>query len=71
MKIIFEQNPTCFWHADCEVFRGNGIMAEIRREPERSLMKCMHCGKCGYYPVGGCGCILVEEEKDTYDLREN
>jgi hypothetical protein len=61
MIINYETGPTSFWHDDCEVARGNGIMKEIRREPERTLFKCLHCGKHGYYPVGGRGMVCVDE----------
>jgi hypothetical protein len=36
-------------------------MKEVERERERTLVECCGCGKRGYYPVGGAGCLNVEE----------
>ena len=38
-------------------------MKVIVNEPERSRLRCLHCGKTAYYPVGGIGCIDVPERE--------
>mgnify|MGYP001611544894 CR=1 FL=1 len=54
-----------FWHSDCEKDKHHsGIMKEIdRREETRSLIKCLSCGKSGYYPKGDVGSLCCEELK--------
>ena len=49
-----------FWHNDCEKSR-SGIMKAIIVEENRSIIECLHCGKKGYYPVGGAGSLCCEE----------
>jgi hypothetical protein len=44
-------------------------MKEIKFEEGRTLMECLSCGKKGYYPVGGLGCIEAEEVTE-YDNSE-
>jgi hypothetical protein len=53
----------CFWHLNCEK-SSSGIMQEIKREPDKSLFKCLHCDKRGYYPVGAAGEVCAEEVKE-------
>lgn len=60
MKINYELHGRCLWHEDCEKAR-QGIMGLVRHEEGRSLVKCLHCGRQGYYPVGGVGPLEVEE----------
>ena len=65
MLMNYQLYGRCMWHEDCTVplsGRGQGIMKEVVREEERSLFICLHCGKHGYYPVGGVGVIEVDEE---------
>ena len=62
MIIDYQLYGRCTWHVDCEVGKGNGIMKEIKREENQSLMECLHCGEKGYYPVGSVGCINVKSE---------
>lgn len=64
MIISRELYPTCFWHDDCETRPGSGVMQEVKREETRSVFKCLSCGKSGYYPVGGSGCVRSEEVAD-------
>jgi RNase P subunit RPR2 len=60
MKINYERHGRCFWHEDCEKAR-QGVMKVTRHEAERSVIECLHCGRSGYYPVGGNGPMCVEE----------
>lgn len=62
MLITYQLYGRCMWHSDCIPGRGNGIMKLFKREKEHDLMECLHCRKMGYYPVGGCGEIKVDEE---------
>lgn len=48
-----------FWHRNCTNQLG-GVMSEIAREPDKSLIECLHCGEAGYYPVSGVGEICTE-----------
>lgn len=61
MKITYQILGKCVWHSDCEVGRNNGIMKSIEKKEDKDLMECGHCGKKGYYPVGGVGEMEVEE----------
>ena len=45
MKITYQLVGRCLWHSDCIEGRGNGIMKSIKREKDRDLMECQHCGK--------------------------
>lgn len=45
-----------FWHRNCANHLG-GVMKVVKDEPTQSLIQCLHCGKSGYYPVGGLGRI--------------
>jgi hypothetical protein len=56
--IEIDRQGSCFWHRNCTNHFG-GIMKETKREPDKSLIKCLHCGKQGYYPVGGVGRIFA------------
>lgn len=60
MQINYERIGRCFWHDDCEKST-QGVMKEVRREPEQTLLECLHCWKHGYYPVGGNGCVITED----------
>ena len=60
MKINYELPGRCLWHEDCEKAR-QGVMKVVRHEEKRSLVECLHCGRQGYYPVGGIGQLDVEE----------
>lgn len=63
MKVNLSRYPTCFWHIDCDKSNHAGILKEVKREEEHSLMECLDCGKLGYYPVGGSGCIEIDVEE--------
>ena len=58
MIINFDEKNKCLWHSDCDNKYG-GVMKELKREEDCTLMECLHCGKQGYYPVGGLGRITV------------
>jgi hypothetical protein len=60
--MIIDYNPDqrAIWHADCANHFG-GVMHPVWNERTRTLMECLHCGKRGYYPVGGAGERRVEE----------
>ena len=64
MKITYELYGRSFFHKDCTPGKENGIMKPIKHEQNRSLLKCYHCGKMGYYPVGTVGEIEVVEQKN-------
>ena len=52
VEITVENQPRCFWHSNCVVGQGNGIMKVIRNEPDKTIFECQHCGQCGYFPIG-------------------
>lgn len=54
-------NGRSFWHSDCTNHFG-GIVREEHREYDRSLMKCLHCGKEGWYQKGWVGQHTVPVE---------
>lgn len=62
LDIEYQPEGRCLWHRNCpnNTFR-SGIMAETRREPERTLLKCLHCGQHAYFPKGGA-CVRVPLE---------
>lgn len=62
MKITYQLYGRCFWHSDCIVGRGNGIMKPVKHEEDKTLMRCGHCGEKGYYPVGSVGEIETTEQ---------
>jgi hypothetical protein len=66
MKINYELYGRCLWHEDCEKTR-QGIMGLVRHEEGRSLVKCLHCGRQGWYPVGGVGPLEVEEHLPPFE----
>lgn len=53
-----------FWHTDCES-RFGGIMIPVENEESRSLIRCLQCGKEGYYPVGAVGNLCVNETTES------
>lgn len=59
MEITWEQGR--IWHTDCDEPHRSGIMQPIHREEERTLMKCLHCGKHGYYPHGRSGPVCTDD----------
>jgi hypothetical protein len=60
MRILWEKYGNSLWHEDCDKSRC-GIMVEIHREPERSLLRCLHCEREGYFPVGAISaCVPVQ-----------
>jgi hypothetical protein len=60
MRITYEAYGRCLWHKGCDK-SPCGIMAEIRREELRTLLRCLHCGREGYVPVGFTSvCVPVE-----------
>lgn len=60
MRITYERVGRCLWHEDCDKSR-SGVMREVRREESRTLLECLHCGRQGYFPVGGVSeCVPVE-----------
>ena len=62
MIINYELHGRSFFHSDCEKgFNHCGIVKPIKNEEDKTLVECQHCGKKGYYPVGGIGRIEVEE----------
>jgi hypothetical protein len=64
MRISWEAFGNCLWHEDCDKSR-SGIMREVSRENARSLLECLHCGRRGFYPVGGVGPVCVPVEHAT------
>ena len=62
MKIAYELYGKSFFHTDCIPGKQNGIMKPIKHEQDKSLLKCYHCGKRGYYPVGKVGEIEAFEQ---------
>lgn len=60
MRITYERAGRCLWHEDCDKSRC-GIMTEVRREESRTLLRCLHCERQGYFPVGATSaCVPVE-----------
>lgn len=62
MNIDFSNG--CLWHTDCEKnTHRSGVCKAIRHDEEtkRSLIKCLHCGKQGYYSHGRVGLVCTEE----------
>jgi hypothetical protein len=60
MIIDYQRSGKCLWHRDC-INHFGGIMKVVNHEADRSLLECLHCGKRGFYPVGGIGEVSVEE----------
>jgi hypothetical protein len=54
MRISYQPSGRCFWHRDCTNHFG-GVMRVERNEPDRSLLRCLHCQAEGWYPVGAVG----------------
>lgn len=60
MRILYERVGRCLWHEDCDKSTC-GIMREERRETARTFVRCLHCGRAAYFPVGGTSvCVPVE-----------
>lgn len=59
MRISFEPHHKAMWHTDCANHLG-GVMEVVQHEDGRSLLKCLHCGKQGYYPNGSVGEVCVD-----------
>lgn len=49
------------WHSDCEESHHSGIMVTEKKEQDRTLFKCLTCGKQGYYPHGRSGTMCTDE----------
>lgn len=65
MRITYERVGRCLWHEDCDKSTC-GIMREERRDAERTLVRCLHCGRAGYLPVGAASvCAPVESQSDA------
>ena len=64
MEISYELYGRSFFHTDCVEGQGNGIMKPVEHEKDKTLLKCNHCGKRGYYPVGSIGKIIVVSEDE-------
>lgn len=61
-KIEITREGRMFWHTNCAANRfKSGVMRVVSDEPTRSLIHCQHCGKYGYYPVGGAGRVCSDE----------
>lgn len=59
MRIEWERPGGSLWHADCDATR-SGVIKELSREPGRTLMQCLNCGRQAYFPVGGVSeCVPV------------
>ncbi|MDP2643704.1 MAG: hypothetical protein Q8P24_02075 [Desulfobacterales bacterium] len=61
IKMTYELYGKCMWHSNCGIGKANGIMKNIERKPTGDVFVCLHCGKRGFYPVGGIGCIVTDE----------
>ena len=61
IQMTYQLYGRCMWHSDCEPGNGSGVMKGIKREDDGDVFECLHCGKKGFYPVGGVGCITVDE----------
>ena len=61
MNISFQSFPNGLWHKDCDFQNRSSPMLEVSREESRTLLECAACGKRGYFPVGGVGCVKVDE----------
>jgi hypothetical protein len=62
--IEIRREGSTFWHENCEGHHFRPPMKEIKREPDKSLIKCTRCGKQGYYPVGRAGTVFADEVKE-------
>lgn len=62
IRISYERAGRCFWHLDCANHFG-GVMRLELDEPNRSLLRCLHCGAGGWYPLGAVGerCCASDE----------
>lgn len=62
MCITYERLGRCLWHEDCDKSSiRSGVMVEVRVEDTRTLLRCMSCGREGYFPVGSTSArVLVE-----------
>ena len=47
MQVQIRREGSRFWHENCANHLG-GVMKEIKREEDKSLMQCLHCKQCGY-----------------------
>lgn len=68
MQVQIRREGPRFWHENCTNHLG-GVMKEIKREDDRSLIQCQHCRQCGYYPIGGVGSISADLQPDPFEIR--
>jgi len=61
MFIKYQLYPRGFWHTDCAIDERGAIMKLVKNDGKTSLLECLSCGKKANYPVGGVGCIRVDE----------
>lgn len=64
VEIQWDRAGRAFWHTNCTNHLG-GVMKEVKREPDKSVFECLHCGKRGEYPVGGVGTVCSPELSAT------
>lgn len=61
LTLNYEPDNRAFWHTDCANHFG-GVVYEIKREKNHSLLECQHCKQRGYYAVGWVGPHTVSVE---------
>ena len=60
VEMLYERVGRCLWHTNCPKNElHSGIMRVVKREENRSLLECLHCGQFAYFPVGGV-CVRAE-----------
>jgi hypothetical protein len=62
MEINWEGGCRSLWHWNCDKSRnGSGVIGEVKQEKDRTLVRCLHCGRAGWLPVGAVtACVPVE-----------
>jgi hypothetical protein len=56
MRISYEPRSRAIWHTDCTNHFGGVMKPELDdEERSRTLMRCLHCRKAGWYHYGWVG----------------
>jgi hypothetical protein len=66
MRITYEMVGRCLWHGDCDK-SPSGIMREERRDADRTLVRYLHCGRAGYFPVGATSVYVTVESREEVE----
>ena len=65
MRLTYDPGVRAMWHEDCDKSR-SGIVHDEVYEDTRTLVRCLHCGRTGYFPVGATSvCVAVESRQEV------